>query len=66
VQSDLKASPTSSNRDHTAVFVDARTLQDFPVDTSPARNIQPGASDAANDDAVAAMGTKGERVSFLP
>jgi rhodanese-related sulfurtransferase len=51
------------NRDHTAVFVDARTPQDFLADTvACAVNIQPGEATAANDDGRLPLWDKGARL----
>ena len=51
------------NRDHTAVFVDARTPQDFLADTvTCAVSIQPGEATAANDDGRLPLWDKGARV----
>ena len=51
------------NRDHTAVFVDARTPQYFLADTvACAVNIQPGEATAANDDGRLPLWDKGARL----
>jgi rhodanese-related sulfurtransferase len=51
------------NRDRTAVFVDARTPQDFLADTvTCAVNIQPGEATAANDNGRLPLWDKGARV----
>jgi len=51
------------NRDHTAVFVDARTPQDFLADTvACAVNIQSGEATAANDDGRLPLWDKGARL----
>ena len=51
------------NRDHSAVFVDARTPQDFLADTvACAVNIQSGEATAANDDGRLPLWDKGARL----
>jgi len=51
VQTDFDGFAYIFNRDDTAVFVDARTPQDFLADTvACAVNTQPGEATAANDD----------------
>jgi rhodanese-related sulfurtransferase len=63
VQTDFDGFAYIFNRDHTAVFVDARTPQDFLADTvACAVNIQPGEATAANDDGRLPLWDKGARV----
>ena len=63
VRTDFEGFAYIFNRDHTAVFVDARTPQDFLADTvTCAVNIQPGEATAANDDGRLPLWDKGARV----
>lgn len=63
VQTDFDGFAYIFNRDRTAVFVDARTSQDFRADTvACAVNIQPGEATAANDDGRLPLLDKGARV----
>jgi len=63
VQTDFEGFAYIFNRDRTAVFVDARTSQDFVADTvACAVNIQPGEATAANDDGRLPLWDKGARV----
>src|SRR6266705_3013693 len=63
VRTDFEGFAYIFNRDHTAVFVDARTPQDFLADTvTCAVNIQPGEASAANDDGRLPLWDKGARV----
>ena len=63
VRTDFEGFAYIFNRDHTAVFVDARTPQDFLADTvTCAVNIQPGEANAANDDGRLPLWDKGARV----
>src|SRR6266513_1949917 len=63
VRTDFEGFAYIFNRDHTAVFVDARTPQDFLDDTvTCAVNIQPGEANAANDDGRLPLWDKGARV----
>jgi rhodanese-related sulfurtransferase len=63
VQTDFDGFAYIFNRDHTAVFVDARTPQEFRADTvACAVNIQPGEATAANDDGRLPLWDKGARV----
>src|SRR2546430_433434 len=63
VRTDFEGFAYIFNRDHTAVFVDARTPQDFLADTvTCAVNIQPGETTAANDDGRLPLWDKGARV----
>src|SRR6267142_2491077 len=60
VQTDFDGFAYIFNRDRTAVFVDARTPQDFLADTvACAVNIQPGEATAANDDGRLPLWDKG-------
>jgi rhodanese-related sulfurtransferase len=63
VQTDLQGFAYIFNRDHTAVFVDARTQNAFRDDTvACAVNVQPGEATAANDDGRLPLWDKGARV----
>jgi len=63
VQTDFDGFAYIFNRDQTAVFVDARSPQDFLADTvTCAVNIQPGEATAANDDGRLPLWDKGARV----
>src|ERR1700686_348392 len=63
VQTDFDGFAYIFNRDRTAVYVDARTPQDFLADTvTCAVNVQPGEAAAANDDGRLPLWDKGARV----
>ncbi|HXN52831.1 MAG TPA: rhodanese-like domain-containing protein [Candidatus Acidoferrum sp.] len=63
VQTDFDGFAYIFNRDKTAVFVDARSPQDFSADTvACAVNIQPGEATTANDDGRLPLLDKGARV----
>jgi len=63
VETDLDGFAYIFKRDATAVFVDARSPQDFRTDTvACAVNIQPGEATAANDDGRLPLWDKGARV----
>jgi len=63
VQTDLDGFAYIFNRDQTAIFVDARSPQEFSADTvACAVNIQPGEATAANDDGRLPLWDKGARV----
>ena len=63
VQTDIDGFAYIFNRDETAVFVDARSPQDFRADTvACAVNVQPGEATAANDDGRLPLLDKGARV----
>src|SRR6267378_1651939 len=63
VQTDFDGFAYIFKRDRTAVFVEARTPQDFLADTiACAVNIQPGEATAANDDGRLPLWDKGARV----
>ena len=63
VQTDFDGFAYIFNLDRSAVFVDARTPQDFQADTvACAVNVQPGEATAANDDGRLPLWDKGARV----
>jgi rhodanese-related sulfurtransferase len=63
VRTDFEGFAYIFDRDHTAVFVDARTSRDFLADTvTCAVNVQPGEATAANDDGRLPLWDKGARV----
>jgi rhodanese-related sulfurtransferase len=63
VQTDFNGFAYVFNRDETAVFVDARTPQDFRADSIACSvNVQPGEADAANNDGRLPLLDKGARV----
>src|SRR5438132_3423355 len=63
VRTDFEGFAYIFNRDHTAVFVDARTPEVFRDDTvACAVNIQPGEAAAANEDGRLPLWDKGARV----
>jgi rhodanese-related sulfurtransferase len=63
VQTDLEGFRYVMARDKTAVFVDARTAQEFAKETVPgAVNIRPGEAEKANEDGRLPYRDKGTRV----